>query len=100
MLSNSYNFKIWYLLTNETTQTSLNIVDYFVLSSFIAFYLIEAIADEQQWHFQSNKYKWLKNKSLPYTKQEIEDFERGFLCKGLFAYSRHPNYFGDIFLWW
>ena len=32
--------------------------------------------------------------------EEIEDFKRGFLVKGLFAYCRHPNYFGDMFLWW
>ena len=38
--------------------------------------------------------------SKKYTSEEIEDFKRGFLVKGLFKYSRHPNYFGDMFLWW
>ena len=97
---NLFFSKIWYLLTNKSTQTGLNVFDYIVFVAYLAFYLIEAIADEQQWRFQSNKYKWLADKSLPYTPQEVEDFQRGFLCKGLFAYSRHPNYFGDILLWW
>lgn len=95
-----YTLPIWYLLTNKSTQTSLNIADYLVFIGYIVFYLIEAIADEQQWHFQTKKHKWLKNKNLTYSPQQIEDYERGFLCKGLFAYSRHPNYFGDILLWW
>ena len=88
------------MLTNDSTQTGLNVFDYIVLVAYVVFYLIEAIADEQQWRFQSNKYKWIADNTLPYTPQEVEDFQRGFLCKGLFAYSRHPNYFGDILLWW
>lgn len=27
-------------------------------------------------------------------------YQRGFLVKGLYKYSRHPNYFGELFLWW
>ena len=92
--------KVWYLMTNKLTQTSLNVADYCVIVAYLVFYFIEAIADEQQWKFQSNKHKWLKDKSLKYSKEEVVDFERGFVCKGLFAYSRHPNYFGDMLLWW
>ena len=57
---------------------------------------------EQQWAFQSRKHAWLKDQksTSKYTAEEIEDFKRGFLVKGLFGYCRHPNYFGDIFLWW
>ena len=62
---------------------------------------------EQQWNFQSKKHAWLKEQkddekknANKYTDEEIEDFQRGFLVKGLFAYCRHPNYFGDMFLWW
>lgn len=35
-----------------------------------------------------------------YTPEEVEDYTRGFLVKGLFAYCRHPNYFGELFMWW
>ena len=35
-----------------------------------------------------------------YSAEEVEDYKRGFLVKGLFAYCRHPNYFGELFMWW
>ena len=44
---------------------------------------IEATADKQL-------YKFLRGKKKP---GEI-------LNKGLWAYSRHPNYFGEIMFWW
>ncbi|MFX1589568.1 MAG: DUF1295 domain-containing protein [Promethearchaeota archaeon] len=45
--------------------------------------LFEAIADQQL-------YKFVQNRESP---QEI-------ITKGLWAYSRHPNYFGEILFWW
>ena len=45
--------------------------------------LIESVADQQKFKFKSkakNKKKWIQT--------------------GLWRYSRHPNYFGEITLWW
>lgn len=45
--------------------------------------LIELVADEQQRNFRS----------------ERKD-ERDFCTIGLWRYSRHPNYFGEVLFWW
>lgn len=98
-----YPLPMWYIQSNR--QDPFNYLDIIILMWFVVFYIIEAVADEQQWKFQSSKYDWIdeQKKGLnnsKYSPEEIEDFKRGFLVKGLFAYSRHPNYFGDICLWW
>ena len=100
-----YVLPMWYIQTTpsskaKTSQEPLNKADFVVALVHLIFFTVEAVADEQQWSFQSRKHDWLKNKkTTKYTKEEVEDFERGFLVKGLFKYCRHPNYFGDIFLW-
>ncbi len=62
---------------------------------FIIFLLLETVADQQQWDFQKNKKKMLETGI-----KTDKDIERGFLTGGLFHYSRHPNYFAEIVLWW
>ena len=57
----------------------------------------EAIADVQQWHFQSTKWGMLnsgkKLDELP------APYNRGFNTSGLWRYSRHPNYLGEQTIW-
>lgn len=53
----------------------------------LGFILYETIADRQQWIFQ-------KAKSQPNSK-----YTKGFLDQGLWAYSRHPNYFAEQMIW-
>lgn len=99
----------WYIQTNTAggrldMQQPLNGFDLMLAVFFVVFFLFEYNGDEQQWNFQTKKYQWIadckaKNDLSKYTPTEIEDFKRGFLVKGLFAYSRHPNYFGEIFCW-
>jgi len=56
--------------------------------------LLETAADRQQWDFHQDKKRRGKGTS------SAEDVERGFLSSGLFALSRHPNYFAEISFWW
>jgi steroid 5-alpha reductase family enzyme len=50
---------------------------------FIAGFAIEAVADAQKYAF----------KSKPESKGE-------FMSRGVWKYSRHPNYFGEMLVWW
>ena len=60
----------------------LNGVFYIGMLVFIAGFVIEIIADWQKSIFRKN----------PENKDQ-------FICHGLWYYSRHPNYFGEIILW-
>ncbi|GAA5207279.1 DUF1295 domain-containing protein [Microbacterium kyungheense] len=55
---------------------------------FIAFLIGETVADQQQWRFHQAK------------KAAGGALEPGFLTTGLFAYSRHPNFFFEQAQWW
>lgn len=57
---------------------------------FLAFLIGETVADEQMWAFQQDKQRKLQNG---------EDAEP-FLRTGLYSYSRHPNYFCELGMWW
>ncbi|KAL2810406.1 hypothetical protein BJX63DRAFT_434320 [Aspergillus granulosus] len=68
----------------------------------IFFLIIEAVADQQQWKFQSAKKTYnetaritadLKDQYSP------EDLERGFVVSGLWSLSRHPNFAAEQAIW-
>ena len=44
---------------------------------------LELISDNQLWKFKKNK-----------------DNKNKFIKTGLWSYSRHPNYLGEILFWW
>jgi steroid 5-alpha reductase family enzyme len=55
---------------------------------FVAFLVGETVADQQQWDFHRRK------------KAAGGTLEPGFVTSGLFAYSRHPNFFFEQAQWW
>jgi steroid 5-alpha reductase family enzyme len=70
-------------------------LSFIALFLFFLFLLIETIADQEQYVFQQAKYNLLpKKESLN------AEYVQGFKTSGLFALSRHPNYFGEIGVWW
>ena len=51
----------------------------------------------------SPAYGWLTHKIADIQKSKFkakEENQTKVLQTGLWAYSRHPNYFGEAFLWW
>jgi steroid 5-alpha reductase family enzyme len=57
----------------------------------VAFLVGETVADQQQWNFQRAKKAALAAGREP---------EQRFVQRGLFLYSRHPNFFFEQAQWW
>lgn len=76
---------------------SLNWIDILAASLTLFFLFYEFIADEQQWSFQTKKWKMInegkKLEELPYP------YNKGFNTVGLWNHSRHPNYLGEQMFW-
>ena len=73
------------VIFGDNNPSSLTIIDYLGVSIFFVGLLTEGIADAQMYIFKK------KHSSLT-TKEAV-------LNTGLWKYSRHPNYLGEIVLW-
>lgn len=77
--------------------TPLNWIDAVATVGFVACLTLEFVADKQQWAFYERRR--IANESK--TKLTNDgDIKRGFFSHGLFRYSRHPNFFGEMGIWW
>ena len=72
-------------------EAPLNWLDAVAAALFLAFFAFETVADEQMWRFQQDKKRRMARG------EEVVD---PFLTTGLFRYSRHPNYFCELGMWW
>lgn len=81
---------LWIILTTACavaiitsgTQAPLDIFAYIGIALWLVGFVIEVIADNQKKAFRSNS-----------------DNKGKFIQNGLWSWSRHPNYFGEIVLW-
>lgn len=94
------NFLLLYIaipISISNFRNYLNRTDYLLISTFLLCLGLETLADQQQWIFQTKKHQLLKENKTELLKG---DYKRGFLTRGLFSYSRHPNFLGEMCLWW
>ncbi|MEZ4961204.1 MAG: DUF1295 domain-containing protein [Saprospiraceae bacterium] len=72
----------------------LNWLDYLAAAGMLALIVIETIADQQQYDFQTEKYR-RKAAGEPLTEAQ----QKGFCTTGLWARVRHPNYAAEQGIW-
>jgi len=82
------------LVVLQFNETPLGLLDIIAAALMLFFIVYETIADQQQWNFQTKKYALINGK-----KTLTGDYKKGFLDKGLWAYSRHPNYWAEQSIW-
>lgn len=71
------------ILINISPNSPLTRLDYWGIALWLVGYYFEAVSDYQMFVFMRNS----SNKGK-------------VLQTGLWAYSRHPNYFGEVVMWW
>jgi len=82
------------IIALQRNNVPMGTLDFTAAGFMFLFLIIETIADIQQWNFQSKKWAIIKS-----GEKLKGDYEKGFLDKGLWAYSRHPNYFAEQSIW-
>jgi len=72
----------------------INVLDFAAAGSIIFFVLMETFADDQQFHFQTEKYRRKAAKETL-----TGEFKDGFKQSGMFSFVRKPNYFFEQSIW-
>tara|TARA_B100000767_G_scaffold232435_1_gene224303 strand:+ start:7135 stop:7920 length:786 start_codon:yes stop_codon:yes gene_type:complete len=73
---------IQFVLSTDENAT-ISLINQIGLAIIVIGFLWEVISDNQLDNFKKNSTQ-----------------DKVFLKTGLWAYSRHPNYFGEVFFWW
>ncbi|KAL7909654.1 hypothetical protein GGI35DRAFT_450571 [Trichoderma velutinum] len=86
------------ILLSSQFEPEVQAIDLVFFGVEILLVLSEWISDGQQWAYQTAKYKYRDTGKLTsgYTSAELD---RGFITTGLWAYSRHPNFFAEQTIW-
>ncbi|KDN60580.1 hypothetical protein CSUB01_02079 [Colletotrichum sublineola] len=86
------------LLLASRIEPEVTAADWSFFSIIAGLVLSEFISDGQQWDYQKAKAAYKKDAKVPRGWAQ-EDLERGFVTNGLWAYSRHPNFFAEQMVW-
>lgn len=98
------------MLNGERREAPLGTRDYAGWALWAVGFATEALADQQKWIFKSDPKNAVSKRKL--VAQQPPDWIRAvnlicfylgvqgrFIQTGLWAYSRHPNYLGEILQW-
>ncbi|OLY80641.1 hypothetical protein AYI68_g5260 [Smittium mucronatum] len=88
--------------SDKTSPSALTVLDFLFFIYLSIVVIAEAVSDQQQWDYQTEKHLYLKKKKSSSSSQPIKiepKYEVGFNHTGLFRYSRHPNFFCDQLFW-
>ncbi len=72
---------------------TLTIVDYLLGALVLTWVIIELIADQQQYNFQTEKYRRIR------AGEDLGPYAHGFVRTGLWKFMRHPNYAMEQSIW-
>jgi len=86
-------FTLPILATLATNATALGLADYLLAALYLGFIIIEYIADQQQFDFQTEKHRRINNNEV------LGEYEKGFVSTGLWSIVRHPNYASEQSIW-
>ena len=90
------------LLPSVSSSPYADPIELFFPANMLLVLAIETASDQQQWNFHQAKHRYFKTAKVPAEYKSSftpADLDRGFLAKGLFAYSRHPNYACEMGIW-
>jgi steroid 5-alpha reductase family enzyme len=77
----------------ESAPNTILISDWILALFFIAFVVLEYIADQQQYNFQTEKYRRINSG------EALGEYAHGFVKTGLWSIVRHPNYAMEQGIW-
>lgn len=75
-------------------ESPLNWLDFLSAGLFLTFLVLETVSDQQQFDFQTEKYRRINSGENLHG-----DFARGFRTTGLWGLARHPNYTCEQAIW-
>jgi steroid 5-alpha reductase family enzyme len=77
------------LVVAQATPRPLGLFDWLLAAAYVGLVGFETVADQQQWNFQQGKKR----------EGATGRYAAGFISDGLWARSRHPNYFAEQSIW-
>ena len=80
----------WYQTVAKQTPAQFTVYDLLGIVLTVFCLIIESVADQEQWDFHERKH----SKRLT-----AKEKKQGFLSDGLWAWSRHPNFFAEQSFW-